>query len=278
MSRNKRPEHFYDEKEAEKYTSNSHIIEIQTKLSERAIELLALPEEKNALILDIGCGSCLSGEVLTESGLSWVGIDISKAMLNVAKERECEGDLVLGDIGQFLPFRSGTFDGAISISAVQWLFNSETSSQNPIRRIRTFFASLYACLSRSSRAVLQIYPESSTQLDLLQTEAIRAGFTGGIVVDFPNSTRAKKYFMVLNVGVIRSLPQAMTGDEATGETVTMVEQRRQALNRLRETRKNGKCAKKSVAWIKHKKDLARRRGKDVAHDSKFTGRSRGPRF
>ena len=113
-------------------------------------------------------------------------------MLNVAKERECEGDLLLGDIGEFLPFRSGTFDGAISISAVQWLFNSERSDQNPIRRLRVFFASLYACLARGSRAVLQCYPESSQQLDLLQTEAIRAGFTGGIVVDFPNSTRAKK--------------------------------------------------------------------------------------
>ncbi|VDL58718.1 unnamed protein product, partial [Hymenolepis diminuta] len=180
VSRNKRPEHtappeiYYNEKEAEKYTLNSHIIEIQTKLSERALELLALSEDNHALILDIGCGSGLSGEVLTESGHSWVGIDISQAMLNVAKERECEGDLILGDIGQFLPFRSGTFDGAISISAVQWLFNSETSSQNPVKRIRTFFASLYACLSRGSRAVLQIYPESSTQLDLLQTEAIKA--------------------------------------------------------------------------------------------------------
>lgn len=87
-----------------------------------------------------------------------------------------------------------------------------------------------------------------------------------------------RYFMVLNVGVIRSLPQAMTSDEATDETVTMVEQRRRALNKLRDVRKSGKCPKKSAAWIKHKKDLARRRGKDVAHDSKFTGRSRGPRF
>ncbi len=113
-------------------------------------------------------------------------------MLDVAKDREVEGDLILGDIGNYLPFRSGAFDGAISISAVQWLFNAERSDHNPIKRIRTFFASLFACLSRGSRAVLQCYPESAQQLDILQTEAIRAGFTGGLVVDFPNSTRAKK--------------------------------------------------------------------------------------
>lgn len=138
------------------------------------------------------CGSGLSGEVLTENGHMWVGIDISKSMLSVAKDREVEGDLVLGDIGQYLPFRSGAFDGAISISAVQWLFNAERSDHNPLRRIRTFFASLYACLSRGARAVLQCYPETTKQLDLLQTEAVRAGFSGGIIVDFPNSTRAKK--------------------------------------------------------------------------------------
>ena len=40
-------------------------------------------------------------------------------MLDVAREREVEGDLILGDLGEGLPFRAGAFDGAISISALQ---------------------------------------------------------------------------------------------------------------------------------------------------------------
>ena len=52
------------------------------------------------------------------------GMDISEAMLDVALDREVEGDLCVGDLGQGLPFRTGTFDGAISISAVQWLCNA----------------------------------------------------------------------------------------------------------------------------------------------------------
>ena len=51
-------------------------------------------------------------------------MDISRAMLDVAAEREVEGDLALGDLGQGLPLRAGAFDGAISISAVQWLCNA----------------------------------------------------------------------------------------------------------------------------------------------------------
>ena len=51
-------------------------------------------------------------------------MDISKAMLDVAAEREVEGDLCLHDLGHGLPIRPGTVDGAISISAVQWLCNA----------------------------------------------------------------------------------------------------------------------------------------------------------
>jgi SAM-dependent methyltransferase len=55
------------------------------------------------------------------------GADISPAMLDVARDREVEGDLLLNDLGHGLPLRAGAFDGAISISAVQWLCNAVRS-------------------------------------------------------------------------------------------------------------------------------------------------------
>lgn len=45
-------------------------------------------------------------------------------MLDVASEREVEGDLCVHDLGHGLPLRPGSFDGAVSISAVQWLCNA----------------------------------------------------------------------------------------------------------------------------------------------------------
>ncbi|RWW60477.1 hypothetical protein BHE74_00032525, partial [Ensete ventricosum] len=65
---------------------------IQAKISERALELLALPNDGvPRLLLDIGefkfyingCGSGLSGETLSENGHHWIGYDISESMLNV---------------------------------------------------------------------------------------------------------------------------------------------------------------------------------------------------
>ena len=61
----------------------------------------------------------------------WVGFDISPAMLDVAVEREVAGDVCLHDMGHGMPLRPGTFDGAISISAVQWLCNADKTSHEP---------------------------------------------------------------------------------------------------------------------------------------------------
>jgi 18S rRNA (guanine1575-N7)-methyltransferase len=48
-------------------------------------------------------------------------MDISQDMLNIAIKRETKGDLFLMDMGQGFKFRSGAFDAAISVSALQWL-------------------------------------------------------------------------------------------------------------------------------------------------------------
>ncbi|XP_066337474.1 uncharacterized protein [Miscanthus floridulus] len=75
---------FY-ESEVPKYTTSSRIVEIQSRISERTLELLALPNDGvPKLLLDIGCGSGLSGETLMEHGHHWIVYDISKLMLDVA--------------------------------------------------------------------------------------------------------------------------------------------------------------------------------------------------
>ena len=139
-------------------------------------------------------------EALSSAGHAWVGTDISADMLTVGLARGTPGDTLLSDMGQGLPFRTGSFDGAISVSAVQWLCYATQKSHQPYRRIRAFFASLYRCLKRGARAALQIYPENAAHLEMLSAAAAKAGFRGGLVVDFPNSTKAKKYYLCLVAG------------------------------------------------------------------------------
>ena len=218
---------FYNEKEARKYNSSSRMINVQREITLRAIELLLLPPDQTALILDVGCGSGLSGTVLEEKGHVWVGCDVSRDMLGVAHERMEEsfqvddddnsdedeemnddnsnndeegvsqdrpstGDLMHHDMGTGLPFRPATFDACISISALQWLCYSNSAGQVPKRRLIRFFSSLYSVLKKGGRAVLQFYPETAEQAVLISECATAVGFAGGIVVDYPNSAKAKK--------------------------------------------------------------------------------------
>lgn len=103
--------------------------------------------------------------------------------------------------------------------------------------MRRFFETLYSCLTRGARAVLQIYPENADQAQNLTAAAMKAGFSGGLVVDFPNSTRAKKYFLVLSVGGSAALPAAKglhgEASDEDGEGSIAVAGRRQSRKKRR---------------------------------------------
>lgn len=278
----KRPEHlappdvFYNDEEAAKYTTNTRMMDIQRQMSSRALELLALPEDESCFLLDVGCGSGLSGELLTENGHFWIGVDISQSMLNIAHEREVEGDLILNDVGQGIMLRPGTFDGCISISALQWLCNADKKSHNPVKRLYKFFTSLFACLCRGSKAVFQFYPENPAQVELITAQALRAGFTGGVVVDFPNSAKAKKMFLCLFSGtIISKLPPGLgTQGGQNVDTASFTVQR----DRTTFQKGNRKPLKKSRDWIQEKKERRKRQGKEARPESKFTGRKRRTKF
>lgn len=266
------PEFFYNEDEAKKYSSNTRMIEIQSQLSERALEILQLPDQP-CFVLDIGCGSGLSGESITEQGHYWVGMDISSHMLDVAVDREVEGDLILGDMGYGIPFKPGTFDGVISISALQWLCNADKKYHHPPKRLLKFFTSLYAAVARGGKAVFQFYPENSSQLELITQQAMKAGWTGGLVVDYPNSTKAKKMFLCLFAGgQPQQLPKGLGEEQSSSSHVSFTDKRERMKNM------RGKNPKTNKDWILSKKERRRRQGKEVRADSKYTGRKRKDKF
>jgi 18S rRNA (guanine1575-N7)-methyltransferase len=137
------PESYYGEEEANKYTERNRIIKIQTEMAERCMQLLELPSDEGLLLLDIGCGSGLSGDIITEEGHYWFGMDISKDMMRVAVDREVEGELFECDIGQGFNFLPGKFDAAISVSVIQWLCNVDKTGHNAWRRLLKFFGNDY---------------------------------------------------------------------------------------------------------------------------------------
>jgi 18S rRNA (guanine1575-N7)-methyltransferase len=182
------------------------------------------------------------------------------------------------DMGSGLPFRPATFDACISISALQWLCYSNSKDQNPRRRLTRFFSSLYTVMKRGGRAVLQFYPETAEQAVLISETATRVGFAGGVVVDYPNSAKAKKHYLVLSFD--RSAAQNGGGE---GETALLQQQHVDVVGTGRRDGKKVKPVRKKKGvktkeWIVQKKETQRKKGKDVRPDSKFTARKRPHKF
>ena len=192
-------------------------------------------------------------------------------MLDIALQRDVEGDLLLADIGQGVPFRPGSFDAAISISAIQWLCNAESSEVSAQGRLSRFFNGLYASLRRGGRAVCQFYPKNEVQRSMISSAAIKAGFGAGILEDDPQ-TKNSKLYLVLTAGGgsasgdIRGVVMGMEGVDVHDQRKKHREKGR------RDPKKGGK------AWILERKEKMERKGMVVKNSSKYTGRKRRPAF
>lgn len=229
-------------------------------------------------------------------------------MLDIASERDSSGDVFLQDMGGGLPFRPGVFDGCISISAIQWLCYSDKKEHTARKRLTRFFTSLYTSLKRGSRAVLQLYPETPEQMEEISSCAMRCGFSGGLVIDFPNSAKAKKFYLCLFAGYDATpmIPKALgTGEDASASEIAFQARRKQLNVRTMiercgdhsdpslltidrfvlctctcEQQRKGKNREsvKVKDWVLAKKERYRKQGKKVKADSKFTGRRRPSKF
>ncbi|KAI5162321.1 18S rRNA (guanine1575-N7)-methyltransferase [Nematocida ausubeli] len=254
---------YYTEEIAEKYDNSSSLNNIQSRLTQKCLDILGNPTD--SLILDIGCGSGISTEQIIDDDNYTIGIDISVDMLNLAKKRignitygdqpaDNFCDFAVVDIGEGLPFKSATFDYAISVSVLQWLAVQKDSK----KLLNAFFFTLYDALKTDGMAVLQYYPESDKQMESIIMCASKYGFTGGTLVENQDSKKKRKTYLILE----------MAG--AKGKSVHIRE------------KKKARAFKKPVAnkdlsyrdWIIRKKAKREEKGLEVPRTSKYTGRRR----
>jgi 18S rRNA (guanine1575-N7)-methyltransferase len=126
-------------------------------------------------------------------------------------------------------------------------------------------------MAKGSRCVFQFYPENPAQVEMIVGSAMKAGFGGGLVVDYPNSTKAKKYYLVLFAGV-SSVPELPKGLEEEENGVAY------SRNTIRQRKSKSKKKVKDKSWVLKKKESRRKKGIPTPSDSKYTARKRGPRF
>jgi len=119
---------------------------------------------------------------------------------------------------------------------------------------------------------------------------MKNGFTGGLIVDYPNSKKAKKYFLFLMAGyseeIMNDAKKSIFMPKPLGENEGSDDEEDKQVSVYKNS-KNPRKGKRSnftrkgvnhVEWVKNKKERQRRQGKDVRPDSKYTGRKRKDRF
>lgn len=131
--------------------------------------------------------------------------------------------------------------------------------------------------------MLQFYPETAEQAVLISETATKVGFAGGVVVDYPNSAKAKKHYLVLSFDRGAAQRQRNVVASADGmdsepqQHVTVGSTPSNASNKQKKPPRKKKGVK-TKEWIIHKKATQRKKGKDVRPDTKYTARRRPHKF
>jgi len=182
------PEIYYSKEAAFNYEKNKRMQQIQKEMTERALELIELKKGK---ILDIGCGTGFSMQAIKDNGFEVQGIDISQPMINIAKKK---GFKVKKADFSNIPFEDKTFDGIISISALQWITGKSYSEV--IEHFNKTAREFYRVLKKKGKAVIQFYPKTEEEFNIVIESFKKAGFSILIAEDFPNTKKRKRYLIL----------------------------------------------------------------------------------
>jgi ubiquinone/menaquinone biosynthesis C-methylase UbiE len=101
--------------------------------TQRQIDFLK-PHLKPGYVLDVACGTGRHMIALAEVGYCMVGLDVSARLLKIAKQRGA-ADLVRGDM-RFLPFKTETFDSAISMDTSLGYLPTEQEDAKSLTEVR----------------------------------------------------------------------------------------------------------------------------------------------
>ena len=183
------PETYFSKEAAKNYDRSPRMKKVQRELTERTVELLGIDK---GTVLDAGCGTGFSLQVLEEHGFECIGIDISQPMLDIARRK---GFRVRRADFTKLPFKDRTFDAIVSISSLQWVYGK--SYDDVIGKYSRVAKEFHRVLKKNGKAVVQFYPKTEKEFDIVVKEFKSAKFKVTIAIDYPETKKRTKKFIIL---------------------------------------------------------------------------------
>lgn len=173
-----------------------------TQLDKLGIPDVLESNQNKFLILDLGCGTGFSSEVLALNGYRTVGIDILPDMISHAKQNlnsssqkyNKDINLILASINQ-LPLRINSFNHAISVSAYNFIISGQESHRDKTRVLKKTAESISKLLKPIGRFIIEFYPTDEKELNLF-VSSFKDDFDGFFLKNNPNQ-KAGQTFLLL---------------------------------------------------------------------------------
>ncbi|MFX1380161.1 MAG: class I SAM-dependent methyltransferase [Promethearchaeota archaeon] len=205
------PDDYIDDK-AEDYDSSKWMERNQKRTASLTIKYLfdeklneynddGLEKEKPYLILDLGCGTGYSSEVLIQNNFRVIGVDILNDMLSKARKKRkiLKGfktlELILADIN-FLPIRHNSIDHVVSISSYNFITHGLENYGEKVKLINDTSKYLNTILKQNGRIVIEFYPNDDNELKIFNKSFINNGFEGFMVKRNPNQKSGQTFLLL----------------------------------------------------------------------------------
>lgn len=155
--------------------TNERLIDIFVRLS-------GLPS--GARVADLGCGSGVFSNVLQQRGYTCTGVDLSPALIRIAKQKYPGIEFIEGDV-EHLPFADGSFDGVL-LAGVLHHFSNRAAFLAEVKRILRPGGKFVAFDPNRMNPAMYLYRDRSSPLysSVGVTENERPVLAGEIVAEF----------------------------------------------------------------------------------------------
>ncbi|MFX0104677.1 MAG: methyltransferase domain-containing protein [Candidatus Hodarchaeota archaeon] len=156
---------------------------------------------KSPLVLDLGCGSGFSSEILIENGFRVIGIDILYDMLSKAGEKKKnfkeykDLELILADIN-YLPIKVNSVDHIISVSSYNFITHGLQNYGKKAKLLNDTAKYLNKILKNDGRVVIEFYPKDNQELKMFNKSFINNGFEGFMVKNKPNQKSGQTFLLM----------------------------------------------------------------------------------
>lgn len=171
--------------------------------------LKEIPKEK---MLELGCGTGHWTEVFIDQGFKVTGIDISEAMLSIARGKNLDAELRMAN-SESLPFVGESFDSIASITMLEFIENQEKAIHEMFRVLKPGGYLIMGFLNADSQiGINKDNDETFKNANLLKISDIESKFKQFNIVQLKEGVYLNQDFAVLdNSNKINNTPPVFIG-------------------------------------------------------------------